>query len=172
MRPSTVPWPRPGVLGSAPVDARAPESRSPPAAHRISLLYGASAVVLIGWGTYLGASLPAERVAHHWNIAWVALDVLIVVALAATAICAHRRDPSIVLPAIATATLLVADAVMDVSTANRSDLWEALVLALVLELPLAALSVRIAWRTIDALSGADAQAPRSSSRARHAGRPP
>ena len=82
------------------------------------------------------------------------LDVLIVIALGATAICAHRHDPSIVLPAIATATLLVADAVMDVSTANRSDLWQSLLLAVVLEIPVAVISIRIAWQTIDALNGA------------------
>ncbi len=132
--------------------AAAPSSQAD--AHRISLLYGGSAVVLVVWAGYLGASLPAERVAHHWNVAWVSLDALIVVALAATAITAQRRDPTIVMPAIATATLLVADAVMDVSTANHSDLWQALVLAFAVEIPLAVLSIRLAWRTIDRLTKA------------------
>ncbi|HEY3834895.1 MAG TPA: hypothetical protein VGO03_21580 [Acidimicrobiia bacterium] len=74
------------------MDERAPTRSSRPGAQRISLLYGTSAVVVILWTRYLGFWLPAERVAHHWNVAWVSLDVLIVIALAATAICAHRRD--------------------------------------------------------------------------------
>jgi hypothetical protein len=117
---------------------------------RIALVYGAGAVILIGWAAYLGVSLPVVHLARHWNVAWVGLDVLIVGALTWTAWRASHRDRRVVVPAVATATLLIVDAWMDVSTASRSDLALSIVLAVCVELPLAALSLLLARRAIRA----------------------
>ena len=90
----------------------------------------------------------ALRAARLLRIAWVGLDVLILVALTSTAILAWRRDRRVVLPAVATATLLVADAWMDVAMSRGTDLVQSLLLALVIEVPLAALSIVVALRAL------------------------
>jgi len=125
-----------------------PERKSTRRARRVAALYGAGAVVLVGWAAYLGVSLPDRDLARHWNAAWVGLDALIVFSLALTARLAARRDRRVAIPASATAALLVADAWMDVTTAGRADRGLAILLAVVVELPLAALSFALARRSL------------------------
>jgi hypothetical protein len=48
---------------------------------RIVKIYAVGAVVLVVWAAYLGVTLPDRNLAHHWNAAWVGLDVLIILAL-------------------------------------------------------------------------------------------
>ena len=117
---------------------------SHPLSRQIVAIYAATAVGLVGWTSYLALSLPRTSVARHWNVAWVGLDVLIVIALAGTAWWARRDDRFIVIPAVATTTLLIVDAWMDVTTAAGSDRWQSIVLAVAVELPLAAFSLRLA----------------------------
>ena len=119
---------------------------------RVATVYGIGAVILIGWAAYLGASLPERNVAQHWNAAWVGLDVLIVLGLANTAWRAGHADGRVVIPAAATAGLLVADAWMDISTAARSDLWQSVVVAVAVEIPLAVISILLSRRALDRLS--------------------
>ncbi len=119
---------------------------------RVATVYGIGAIILIGWATYLGASLPEHNVAQHWNAAWVGLDVLIVIGLTNTAWRAGHADRRVVIPAAATAGLLVADAWMDISTAARSDLWQSVVLAIAVEIPLAVISLLLARRALDRIS--------------------
>ena len=133
---------------------------------RVALLYGVGAIALVGWTVYLGDSLPDRNVAQHWNAAWVGLDVLIVLALANTAWRALRADSGVVIAAAASAALLVADAWMDVTTATRADLWQSLLLAAAVELPLAALSVIVARRALLSLSERAPLRPASHPRAR------
>ncbi len=134
--------------------------RRPP--RRVAIIYGAGAVVVIAWAAYLGVSLPDRNVASHWNVAWVGLDGLIFVALSFTAWRAGHNDRRVVIPAVATATLLAVDAWMDVTTAARPDLWQSILLAAGLELPLAALSLLVARRALDSLTR-----PSNSPRNRH-----
>jgi hypothetical protein len=117
-------------------------------ARRVTIIYGAGTLIVIGWAAYLGVSLPDRNVASHWNLAWVGLDVLIVVALALTAWRFGHNDRRVVLPAVATATLLIVDSWMDITTAARADLWQSILLAALLEIPLAALSLLIAQRAL------------------------
>ena len=126
----------------------ATQERAGRRAQRVALIYGAGAVAVVGWSAYLGVSLPDRNVASHWNVAWVGLDSLIVVALAVTAWQTRCRDARVVIPATATATMLVVDAWMDVTTAARADLWQSILLAVVLEIPLAALSLLVARRAL------------------------
>lgn len=76
-----------------------------------------SAAVLVPWAAYLALSLPASVSARHWPAAWTGLDVMMAAGLAATAWLAVRHDWRVALPAVATATLLLADAWFDVCTA-------------------------------------------------------
>jgi len=113
---------------------------------RLAIAYGTGAAVLAIWAVFIGFSLPDRNVARHWNLAWAGLDVMIVLALATTAWRASRHDRRVALPATVTSTLLIVDAWMDVMTASRRDLWESLLLAGAVEIPLAVVSLIVAHR--------------------------
>jgi hypothetical protein len=103
------------------------------------------ALVLSVWTTLLFATLPRHYGADHWALAWGGFDVGLAVALAVTAICVVRRSPFGEIAATVTGTLLVCDAWFDVLTSHgSSDVAQAVVEALLVELPLAALCFWIA----------------------------
>ena len=100
----------------------------------------ACALVLIPWTGLLFATLPRHYVANHWGIAWGGFDIALGLALASTAIMVARRSPLAEVTATITGTLLVCDAWFDVLTSRGvSDIAQAATLALLVELPLAAL---------------------------------
>jgi hypothetical protein len=104
---------------------------------------------MVPWIVWLAVSLPTRTRAHHWNLAWVGLDVAEAVMLIATGWAAVRGSTWIEISGTATATLLVLDAWFDCTTASHG--WAfvvSLVLALVVELPLAGLSLLIARRSL------------------------
>jgi hypothetical protein len=103
------------------------------------------ALVLTVWSTLLFATLPRRYGADHWRVAWGGFDVALALALAATAISVVRRSPFGEIAATVTGTLLVCDAWFDVLTSHgASDVAQAVVEALLIELPLAALCFWIA----------------------------
>jgi hypothetical protein len=104
-------------------------------------------LVLIPWIVYLSSSLPERQVSHHYNTAWVGFDIMEAVALAGTAYCAFRRSRYLALTASAAATLLVVDAWFDVMTSPRHEQWQAIVLAVLVELPLAAVCAWLSYHT-------------------------
>ncbi len=134
---------------------------------RISRLYLAFAIVLIPWTVYLAITLPERSLARHYDFAWVGYDCIIVLALARTAYLAWKGSPAVVMPAVATATLLLADAWFDVITSSGHDRVRAIVLALLIELPTAALSFAIARRTLAHLHWAEGHAPSEQADARN-----
>jgi hypothetical protein len=100
-------------------------------------VFAICALALIPWIAYLWGSLPDRQVSHHYNTAWVGFDVFEVLALAATAYCAFRRSGYLAVTAACAATLLIVDAWFDVLTSPRSERWQSIVLAVLIELPLA-----------------------------------
>ena len=103
-------------------------------------LFGAAALILVPWTLWLTLSLPARHVTYHYDLAWVVFDAALATAFAATAFAAVRRSQWLVPLAAATATMLVCDAWFDVSTsAGGDDLAEAILEAVFVELPLAAI---------------------------------
>jgi hypothetical protein len=104
-------------------------------------------VVLIPWIVYLGFSLPTRQVSRHYDAAWVGFDVFELMALAATGFLALRRSRYLALAAASAATLLVTDAWFDVLTSPRHQLPQALVLAVVIELPLAGVCAWLSYHT-------------------------
>jgi hypothetical protein len=96
---------------------KAPDGAARPAFRWLVRLIAVSAVVLFPWAAYLAVSLPASVSARHWPAAWAGLDVVMAAGLAVTAWLAVRRDRRMAFPAVATATLLLADAWFDVCTA-------------------------------------------------------
>jgi hypothetical protein len=110
-------------------------------------VYGLLAVAIVPWIIWLAWSLPERSVSAHYRLAWVGYDVLLCGALARTAYLAWRRSPFLVNVASATATLLVVDAWFDVTTSpGGEDLLVSALLALLVELPLAVLSLLLAGR--------------------------
>lgn len=98
------------------------------------------AVVLVPWTALLFATLPRHYVANHWDVAWGGFDLGLGLALATTAVMVVRRSPYAEVTATITGTLLVCDAWFDVLTSRgTSDITQAAVSALLIELPLAAL---------------------------------
>lgn len=110
------------------------------------------AVVMVPWTIYLALSLPRRVVTDHWRGAWVGFDLLLAGALASTAWFAWRRRQLLVVGLATSAVLLVCDAWFDVTLTRGSDRWVSLAMALLVELPLAAMF----GRAIMALQGANA----------------
>lgn len=110
------------------------------------LVLGLVAVGLLPWIAYLSVTLPSRHVVHHWQVAWVGLDIAEVSALVATFVALLRNSPAVTVLASIAGTLLVCDAWFDVVTAQPgSDLAWALAFALMAELPLAALCFWLAF---------------------------
>jgi len=104
-------------------------------------------VALIPWIVYLGFSLPTRQVSRHYDAAWVGFDVFELIALAATGYLALRRSRYLALASASAATLLVTDAWFDVMTSPRHELLQAVVLAAVIELPLAGVCAWLSYHT-------------------------
>lgn len=110
-------------------------------------IYALFAVILVPWIIFLAYSLPARHVSRHWDLAWVGFDMALLAALGLTAYLGARRSGWITMGAITLATLLVVDAWFDVLTARPGRQTQiALVMALLIELPLAVMSFRLAQK--------------------------
>ena len=109
-------------------------------------LYTAAGVVLLPWIVYLAVTLPRRQYDRHYRAAWVGFDLILVFAISRTAYMAFHFDPRVQFPATATAVLLFVDAWFDVTTSSgRSQFLEALVLALLVEIPSALFSLYLAY---------------------------
>jgi hypothetical protein len=105
--------------------------------HTLELLT-VCAVGLVPWTVLLAVTLPSAYEVHQWRTTWVGFDVLLVLAMAATALLGWRRHRGVIVAALAAAVLLICDAWFDVSLAfGTSDVWFAAALAVFAELPLA-----------------------------------
>ena len=129
------------------------------ARHWLVLVLAAVALTLIPWMAYLSATLPSEQVAHHWDVAWAGFDVFEAAALVATLVALLQRSVRLPVFAAIAGTALLADAWFDLVTASpgRDRAW-ALVIAIVGELPLAALCYWLALDSAEAISAGTAPA--------------
>jgi hypothetical protein len=130
--------------------ASAPTTRSTPSRPATLRLTGwgflAVALLLLLWIGVLAATLPDTAHVRNWAEAWVGFDLLEVTGLVVTGWLVLRRDPRVVVAASATAAFLLADAWFDIVTSQPDwDVVQATVLALVVELPLAAICGVIAF---------------------------
>jgi hypothetical protein len=116
--------------------------------HWVIGVYGVIGVGLFPWTIWLSASLKPDHQTQHWDIAWSGFDIALALAFLLTALAAWRRSPWVGALSAATGTLLVTDAWFDVVLESQSDdIRNAVVLAVVAELPIAALCFWIAYRT-------------------------
>jgi hypothetical protein len=120
--------------------------------HRILLprwvipLLGLTAAGLLPWTLWLTFTLPSRHVTEHYDVAWVVFDCALFCAFAATAFCAVKASQWLVPFAAATGTMLVCDAWFDVATSiGTNDSLEAILEALLAELPLAAVCAFIVY---------------------------
>jgi hypothetical protein len=138
--------------GSATSDAA---RRPGPLAERAAR-YGRVAVVgvtallcagLLGWASRLATILPSRYVVGHWDIAWVGFDVMLAAGIAATGVTVWRRSPFAPAISLGTAVMLLCDAWFDVVTSTGTgDLVPSLLLAGLVELPLAGFAIVLAHR--------------------------
>jgi hypothetical protein len=109
-----------------------------------AVLFGVGGAGLVAWTGYIATSLPAHSVSTHYNVAWTGFDSLLAVLVLATAWLAYRRNPRVASASAATATLLLADAWFDITTATPGrPLLAAVLLAAFVELPAAALALQV-----------------------------
>ena len=110
-----------------------------------SLFLAGAAVAIVPWTAWLASSLPCRYVSQHWGIAWGGFDSALATSLALTGVAALRRAAWLDRAAVATATLLAADAWFDVVT-SRGALAVAFATteALAVEIPVALLCLWVA----------------------------
>ena len=102
---------------------------------------------LLGWASRLATILPSRYVVGHWDIAWVGFDLMLAAGIAATGVTVWRRSPFAPAISLGTAVMLLCDAWFDVITSTGTgDLVPSLLLAGLVELPLAGLAVVLAHR--------------------------
>lgn len=105
------------------------------------------AAVLLVWDVGLAITLPTQNLNRHYGLSWVGFDLLLAFALFRTGWLAAQHRTQVELPAVVTANLLLVDAWFDVtSSAPGNTFWQAVLLAAVVELPLAALCLAIALK--------------------------
>lgn len=103
--------------------------------------YISLAVVLLPWTIYLGFTLPRRHLSINWDVSWTGLDIGLVVSLLATGFFAYIRSIWIVIASATAGSLLLVDAWFDVMSEHPSlQFHQAMLLALVFELPLALMS--------------------------------
>lgn len=106
-------------------------------------------LILAAWIVVLAVTLPRHYRAGGWSAAWVGFDVALLVCFAATAWAAWRRRQVLILCLVVLAALLVCDAWFDTTLdyATRGFTLS-LLMALVIELPLAVIALIVARRLL------------------------
>lgn len=111
----------------------------------VAAVLALTAVVLVPWTLWLTFTLPERHVSHHYDLAWVGFDVGLAAAFALTARAAYRHSLTLSPFAAATCALLLADAWFDIVTSNPGERLEAVLEAVLAELPLAALCAYVVY---------------------------
>jgi len=112
------------------------------------IAFGAIGIGLLPWTIWLSTSLKQRHVTHRWDLAWSGFDAGLAVLFLLAAVAAYRRSPWVGVLSGALGTLLVTDAWFDIVLESHADeIRNAIMLAVIAELPLACLCFWIAART-------------------------
>jgi ABC-type proline/glycine betaine transport system permease subunit len=111
--------------------------RTRPVPRWVAPVFAVLGAATIPWTVHLAMSLPPQARTHHYRVSWVGFDILLIVALLATAYFSWRGWRHVGVVAASTATLLVVDAWFDVTTSRPADVSAAILSAVLVELPLA-----------------------------------
>jgi hypothetical protein len=110
-------------------------------------VFAGLAAALVPWTVFLAVTLPERHAARNWDDAWTGFDIGLALSFLATAYAALRRPGWLQRLATVSGTLLVCDAWFDVLTGSTGREFElALILALLVELPLAAFCFFVATK--------------------------
>jgi hypothetical protein len=110
-------------------------------------LFAVLSLLLIPWIAFLATVLPSRQLSRHYDFAWAGFDVMLLIALAATAYFALRRSRNLSVAATSAGTMLIVDAWFDVLTSRHRDLPISITFAVLIELPLAALCWWLSMQT-------------------------
>jgi hypothetical protein len=124
---------------------------------QLGLLIVVIAVLLACWAVWLGSTLPPDPLQQQWSTAyigldnysltWVGLDCLEVLGLAVSGLLFARGTPGARTYALLTMPVFFLDAWFDILTAvSRADLIEAVLMAVLGELPAVVGLGWIAWK--------------------------
>jgi len=117
--------------------------------HWVAAIYAILALIVAPWIIYLGISLPTRHLSSHWDLSWVGLDIAIVTLLMLNAYYSYKESKWLVMTATATTTALIIDGWFDIASARPGkDFAIALAMALLIELPLAIITFRIALKLV------------------------
>jgi hypothetical protein len=109
---------------------------------RVGVVFAICSALLVPWTIYLAYDLPRRARTAHYDWAWVGFDLMLAAALVALAWTALRRSDWLPVAGAWSAALLITDAWFDVMTSSgREAFVTALVMAVLVELPLAAASI-------------------------------
>jgi hypothetical protein len=118
----------------------------------VALAMAGAALALVGWTTYLGSTLPHRQTAENWDIAWVGLDVAILLAVGITAWGLWRRNQVVIHASLSAAVLLCVDAWFDTLTASGDGVLVAYAMAAFVEVPGAVVCAVISLRALRSLA--------------------
>ncbi len=108
------------------------------------------AVLLVPGMLWLSLTLPPAQRAAQYRLAWVGFDEVLLVTLAGVAFSALRDSELLEWVATSAGVLLVVNAWFDLTTSNgTTQELQALVLAVTIELPLAAVCLWVAGHAVD-----------------------
>jgi hypothetical protein len=108
----------------------------------------ALALFLPGWALYLAVVLPREHVAGNWDVVWVGFDLGLAVLAAHGVVALRRRSEWTPVLGGALAAALACDAWFDVVTSSGDDRLLAIGLALLVELPIAAVAAVVGIQSV------------------------
>jgi hypothetical protein len=116
--------------------------------HWVVAVFAAIGIGLLPWTIWLASSLPRHHDTTRWDFAWSGFDTGLALFFLATAWAAYRRSPWVGALAAATGTMLIIDAWFDIVLESHADeLRQSIMLAVLAELPAAAVCFWIAYRT-------------------------
>jgi len=115
----------------------------------VGWLYALAGVVLVPWIAVLAIYLPENHISRHWDVTWVGFDIILFVLLVTTAYLSYKRSVWVVMSATATAVMMVVDSWFDITTARPGKaLFQSVILAVFIELPLAVLTFFVARNAV------------------------
>jgi hypothetical protein len=131
---------------------------------KLAKLFTVCAILLVPWIGVLVIQLGVQAGKRSFNASWVGLDMIEVCCLLAVGALMRRRHRATSPVAAATAAVLCMDAFFDyMSAAPKLAYLVAMLMAVLVELPLAALLGWVAWRSLAWAAGDPAVAAGRSS---------
>jgi hypothetical protein len=112
-------------------------------------VYTLLAVILLPWTIYLGLSLPEHHLSAHWDLSWTGLDIALVASLFATGVLARIKSVWVIISASTTGSLLLVDAWFDIMSERGNSFHQAVVMACLIEIPLAMMSYYLAFHALE-----------------------